>query len=134
MTYRIEDLESLGEALRACLEAAGVKNTRYILEKCATAKGRAEFAKENRISEAHVLQCMQLADLLRVKGVGDGYAGLLVAAGVTSVAMLKTADAQALAPRLAAAKAKVKHVERLPNVAQVARWIEDAASLRIIFT
>ncbi len=134
MIYRIEDLESLSDTLRACLADAGVKNTRHILEKCATAKGRALLARESGISEANILHCVHVADLLRVKGVGDAFAALLLAAGVTSVAALKAADAVALAPQLAAAKAKVKRAYRSPTVKDITRWIEDAASLTPVFT
>ena len=133
MIYRIEDLESLDDALRSCLVAAGVKNTRHLLEKCATEEGRAALARDSGVSEAKILHCVRVADLLRVKGVGDGYAGLLLAADVTGVEALKVADALALAPRLAAAKVKVKHVDRLPNVKEIARWIEDAAALKPLF-
>ena len=134
MIYRIEDLDRLSESLRTCLIAAGVKNTRHIVERCATAEGRAKLARECRILEAHILHCTYIADLLRVKGVGDGYAALLVAAGVSGVSVLRLADATALEPRLAAAKSRVRHVERRPNVKEIARWIEDAASLTVVFT
>jgi hypothetical protein len=134
MIYRIEDLESLGDTLRACLAEAGLKNTRHILEKCATAKDLAALAAQSGIAEAQILHCVHIADLLRVKGVGDGYAGLLVAAGVPTVALLKDADPDALMAQLTEAKPKVKHVDRLPHRKDVARWIEDAASLTPIFT
>ena len=134
MIYRIDDLDSLSDTLRTRLIAAGVKNTRHILERCATAEGRARLARESAVPEAHILHCTYIADLLRVKGVGDGYAALLVAAGVPGVAALKSADAAALEQRLAAAKSQVKHVERRPNVKEIIRWIEDAGSLTVVFT
>ena len=134
MHYRIDDLESFSEAVRDRLIRAGVKSTRQLLDAGATAEGRAGLARRAGISEPHVLHGAHLADLLRVKGVGDGYVALLDAAGVSSLAALKACRPRALHARLAEAKPGVRLVKRLPTVDEVAGWLDHAAALQPIVT
>ena len=85
MAYKIIDIEGIGEAYAAKLEAAGVKTPEDLLAACASAKGRKEMAEKTEISEKLILRWTNHADLFRIKGVGPQFAELLEAAGVDTV-------------------------------------------------
>lgn len=130
MHYRIDELETFGDAVRECLGATGLRSTRQLLEKCGTPEGRVTLARSTRLTEAQILRCVHIADLLRVKGVGDGYVALLEAGGITDLAGLRSAKAAALLAHLQAAKAKLPRVRRAPTLAEVQKWIADAGALQ----
>lgn len=75
-----------------------------------------------------------MADLLRVKGIGEEYSALLKAAGVTTVKELKTRKAETLAAKIAAAKAARKLVRAAPGPRLVVRWIDNAKTLAPLLT
>lgn len=134
MYYPIEDIDGFSERLRTLLIRSGVRTTRHLLERGATSTGRATLAAATGATEAEVLAAVQIADLMRVKGCGAGYAVLLQAAGVTSVAVLARRDARTLHARLVAARPLAPRVRRSPTLAQVAACIEDAGALQPIVT
>ena len=85
MTYKIIDIEGVGEAYAPKLQKAGIVKVEDLLAKCATPKGRAALAEETGISEKLILKWTNHADLFRIKGVGPQFAELLEAAGVDTV-------------------------------------------------
>lgn len=131
MHYPIDDLEGLSHAFRVRLARAGVLTTRHLLERGADADGRAQLGRVLGVSVEEVARAVEIADLMRVKGVGHGYALLLQAAGVTSVAALRAADPGALHTRCRTAKHNGA-VRRLPTAGAVAGWVADAATLEIV--
>jgi len=71
---------------------------------------------------------------MRIKGVGEDYAGLLQAAGVDTVKELKQRRADNLTARMEEVNAARKLVRQRPSAKQVARWIEQAKSLPALVT
>jgi predicted flap endonuclease-1-like 5' DNA nuclease len=65
--------------------------------------------------------------LTAVKGIGDDYARLLRAAGVSSVEQLATRDADALRGTLHEANDREGLVGRVPSADRIRSWIERAA-------
>ena len=116
MTYKIIDIEGIGEAYAPKLIKAGITKVDDLLAKCATPKGRAALAEETGISEKLILKWANHADLFRVKGVGPQFAELLEAAGVDTVKEFRHRVAEKL-------------VRRVPTVAQVQKMIAQAAEL-----
>ena len=51
MGYKIEQIEGIGTVYTEKLQAAGVKTTEELLERCASKKGRVVLAEETGISE-----------------------------------------------------------------------------------
>ena len=51
MAYKIIDIEGIGEAYAAKLEAAGINTPEDLLAACASAKGRKEMAEKTEISD-----------------------------------------------------------------------------------
>jgi hypothetical protein len=134
MYYPLDQIDALGERLRARLARAGVRTTRHLLERGANAAGRAALASATGASEVEILVAVQIGDLMRVKGAAGNYAALMVAAGAVSVTVLARADPAALAVSLREANGTRKLVRRMPTSPQINGWIEDAATLQPIVT
>jgi predicted flap endonuclease-1-like 5' DNA nuclease len=89
----IEKIEGIGPAFGANLQAAGIKTTEALLDKSKDPKGRKALAAETGIDESRILKWANMADLMRIKGVGEEYSELLEAAGVDTVKELKMRNA-----------------------------------------
>jgi nucleotidyltransferase/DNA polymerase involved in DNA repair len=130
MYYPIEDIDGLGDRLSSGLERAGVKTTRDLLERVAHADDRDRLARALGVEISELTRAVEIADLLRVRGVAKRFAALLHAAGVRSVRALRAQDATALFEAIREAKTRVKLAYRLPTLDNVTGWIEDAALLQ----
>jgi predicted flap endonuclease-1-like 5' DNA nuclease len=129
MSYRIDKVEGIGPANATKLAKASITNTKQLLEKCGAAKGRKAVAAETGLREDQLLKWANMADLMRIKGVGEEFSELLEAAGVDTVKELRTRKAEALAAKMVEVNTAKKLVRRLPNAAEVGRWIAQAKEL-----
>lgn len=91
MAYKIDDIEGIGPAYAAKLNDAGIKTTDDFLKLCCDAKGRETAATKTGISESMLLSWANMADLMRVNGVGRQYAEILHASGVDTIKNLANA-------------------------------------------
>lgn len=134
MSYKIENVEGIGPAYREKLAAAGVTKTNHLLAKGAAPAGRKELAAKTGLKEEQILKWVNLADLMRVRGVAEEYSELLEAAGVDTVKELKTRRADTLTAKMAEVNAATKKVRRAPTLAEVTKWIEFAKTLDAVVT
>lgn len=125
----IVDIEGIGPAYAAKLEAVGVKTTDQLLERGAKPKGRQELEESTGIGHALILKWVNRADLYRLKGVGSEYSDLLEIAGVDSPAELAHRNAANLVETMAEANASRNLVRRLPTLAEVTDWIDQSKKL-----
>lgn len=128
-SYSIATIEGIGPKFAEKLKGAGVATTAALLERAKTPAGRKELAAAAGLDESQILKWANMADLMRVKGVGEEYSELLEAAGVDTVKELRTRNAANLAKAMADANLKKKLVRQLPSETVVAKWVEDAKSL-----
>lgn len=126
---QVEDIEGIGPAQAAKLEAIGIKTVEKLLEKGGTAKGRDEIAEATGISGKSVLRWVNHADLYRIKGVGAEFAELLEAAGVDSVPELAQRVPANLAKKMAEVNEAKKLTRRVPNESMVTTWVAEAKTL-----
>ncbi|GAB4225478.1 MAG: hypothetical protein Kow0032_01380 [Methyloligellaceae bacterium] len=89
MSYPIEDIEGIGKRYAAKLRKLGIKRTHHLLDRAASKKGRKELAAESGLDEKLILKWANMADLMRIRGVGEEYSELLEAAGVDTVKELR---------------------------------------------
>lgn len=129
MAYRIDEIEGIGPANKEKLSAAGVTNTDQLLEKAASKAGRKALAAETGIDEKRILTFVNLADLMRVKGIGRQFAELLQAAGVDTIKELRTRKAANLASAVAATNAEKNLAKTVPSESQIEGFIEAAKAL-----
>jgi predicted flap endonuclease-1-like 5' DNA nuclease len=125
-SYRIDEIEGIGPAFRKKLEKAGIRNTAHLLTHAGAKRGRVKLAETTGIDEKRILSWVNLADLMRVKGIGKQFAELLEAAGVDSVKELRHRNAENLAKAMGEVNAKKKLTRAVPSVSQVQRWIDAA--------
>ncbi len=126
---KIIEVEGIGPAYAAKLEAAGVATTEALLERGATRKGRVDLAAATGIDDARILTWVNHVDLMRLNGVGSEYADLLEAGGVDSPAELAHRNAANLTATLTEANAVRSFVRQVPSESMVQRWIDDARTL-----
>jgi len=129
MAYKIDEIEGIGPAYAEKLSAAEIKSTDDLLEKCGSAKGRNAVAEATGLSTRQLLKWANMADLMRISGVGEEYSELLEAAGVDTVKELKHRNAGNLADKMKEVNETKKLTRQVPAAGQVEKWIEQAGSL-----
>ena len=129
MTYKIIDIEGIGEAYAPKLIKAGIVKVEDLLKKCAAPKGRAALAAETGISEKLILKWTNHADLFRINGIGPQFAELLEAAGVDTVKELKHRVAANLAAKVLECNEEKKLVRRVPVEKEIQKMIDQAKEL-----
>jgi len=134
MAYKVEQIEGIGEVYAEKLNAAGIKTTEELLEKCAAPKGRKDLAEATGISEKLVLKWTNHADLMRINGIAGQFAELLEAAGVDTVKELKHRVPANLQAKLEEVNAVKNLCNRVPAVSEVERMIEQAKELEAVMT
>lgn len=134
MSYKVEQIEGVGAAYAEKLEAAGIKTTEDLLEKCATKTGRAKVAEETGISPKLILKWANHADLFRIKGVAGQFAELLEAAGVDTVKEFRHRVPENLQPKLVEVNEQKNLCNRVPSVKELAAMIEQAKELEPVIT
>jgi predicted flap endonuclease-1-like 5' DNA nuclease len=125
-SYRIDEIEGIGPAYRERLEKAGVGNTAQLLEKAGSKRGRVQLAEASGIDEKRILTWVNLADLMRLNGVGKQFAELLEAAGVDTIKELRHRNAANLTKAMAAANEEKNLTRAVPSESQVQKWIDAA--------
>jgi Domain of unknown function (DUF4332) len=132
MSYPIADLENIAPGVAATLKSVGIRTTGKLLAAAKDPKGRRLLACKTGIDEKRILRWANMADRMRIKGVGEDYAELLEAAGVDTVRELKYRNPANLAKAMATANIKRKLVILLPSEKAVVRWIEHAKKLPLM--
>ena len=131
--YALEEMpQAVPSADAAKLKAHGIGTTFQLLEKAADAKSRKELARATKIAEKTLEAWVQMADVMRVKGVGPDVTRLLGACGVHTVAQLKTQDATRLNDEIMKVNSKQHLSENPPSVEHLQAWIAQAQTLPIV--
>jgi len=134
VSHPIADIAGVEPEMVAILKSHGIRTTATLLETAKNPKGRKALAEKTGIDEKRLLRWANMADRMRIKGVGEEYASLLQAAGVDTVKELKYRNPGRLAKAMAEANAKRKLVGVLPSDRAVVRWIEHAKRLPLKIT
>ena len=126
---KLTTIEGIGDVYAGKLKKAGIGSVEALLEAGATPKGRKSLEQESGIGHALILEWVNLADLMRIKGIGEEYSDLLEEAGVDTVKELRNRNADNLYEALVAVNEEKKLVRQLPHPRQVADWIKQAKDL-----
>ena len=129
MSYPITDIEDIDADEAKVLKSVGIRTTEKLLESAKSPKGRKQLAAETALDEKTLLRWANIADKLRIKGMGKEYATLLREVGVDTVKELRYRNPAKLAKSMAEANKKRKLVRFLPSEKLVCRWVEDAKKL-----
>jgi predicted flap endonuclease-1-like 5' DNA nuclease len=127
---RIDEIEGIGAVYAEKLSTAGVSTTEDLLTHGAKPGGRDSLATATGISHQLILEWVNLADLMRIPGVGSEYSDLLEAAGVDSPLELARRNAANLAQTFQEVDAaRPNMVRRVPSEATIDGWIAAAKAL-----
>ncbi len=125
----VSRIEGIGKVYSQKLREMGIKTVEELLEVGSTPQGRKKIAQALGVSEKKVLDWVNKADLMRIKGVGKEYSDLLEAAGVDSATELARRNPENLLEKMKEVNAKRNLVRQLPYLKQVKKWIEEAKKL-----
>lgn len=129
MSYKIEEIEGIGQAYADKLRAAGITTTEQLLEAGATRSGREKIAQETEISPKLILKWVNHADLFRIKGVAGQFAELLEASGVDTVKEFAHRVPANLQPKLVEVNDARNLCNRVPSVTEVEKMVAQAKEL-----
>jgi len=129
MADSLIDIEGIGATYAKTLADAGLTNTDHLLDTAGSASGRKSLATKTGIDEGKILEWVNRADLMRVKGIGSEYSDLLEAAGVDTVKELAQRVPANLAAKLAEVNEAKKLVRRVPTESEVNTWVTEAKSM-----
>ena len=86
------------------------------------------------LNEKLILEWVNRADLMRVRGIGEEYSDLLESAGVDTVKELRRRNPANLLASMVKVNNNKRLVRRLPTETMVERWVEHAGELDTIVT
>ncbi len=126
---KLVEIEGIGETYAAKLQAADVSSLESLLEMGSTKKGRKAIEDATGISGKLILRWVNMADLFRIKGVGEEYADLLEAAGVDTVPELAQRKPDNLHAKMIEVNEAKKLVRAVPSLSSVEKWVAQAKEL-----
>ncbi len=126
---KIIDVEGIGPKYAELLAKEGIKTVEGLLKAGAKPNDRKKLADSSQISDKLILEWVNLADLFRIKGIGEEYSDLLEEAGVDTVPELAQRNPENLMLKLADVNGQKKLVRRLPVLSQVESWVKQAKDL-----
>src|SRR5262249_1674910 len=110
MSYSITAIQNMDADDGKALKSVGIRTTEKLLEAAKSPKGRKFLAAKTEVDEKRLLRWANIADKLRIKGMGREYAGLLCAVGVETVKELRYRNPAPLPKTMAEATKKPKPV------------------------
>ena len=134
MGYKIQEIEGIGPSYGEKLADANIATTDHLLKLCCDKKGRSSVAKTTGLSEKLLLKWANIADLMRISGIGSEFSELLEAAGVDTVKELRHRKADNLAEKMAEVNKTKKLTRAVPSAKTVAKWVEQAKALDPVIT
>lgn len=126
MSYPIEDIQGIGPAYAEKLAVDNIKTTEDLLDRCAGATGRKQVSEKTGLNESQLLNWTNLADLMRISGIGPQYSELLEGAGVDTVKELRHRNAENLAAKMEEVNEQMHLARITPAAATVKKWVAAA--------
>jgi hypothetical protein len=131
MSYPVSVVDGISPGIAKRLLAAKIRTTGKLLQAARSPHGRKLLAERTGLDQATILRCANMADRMRIKGVGRESAELLEVAGVDTVRELRYRNPANLASRMKDAMVNTKLARPLPSEKVLARWIDDAKRLTL---
>ncbi len=129
MAYKIDEIEGIGPSYAEKLMHASISTTDELLDLCCSKSGRTSVASKTGITESQLLKWSNMADLMRVSGVGKQYAELLEAAGVESIKELRQRNAENLAGAMNTLNDEKHLTKGTAHAETVQGWIDAAKAI-----
>jgi hypothetical protein len=130
----LEYVEGVDPAIADKFRSIDIHTPLDLLKMGAFPKGRNEIAQRTGIDRHLILEWVNEVDLYRIKGVGAEYARLLEASQVDTVVELAQRNPVHLADKMTSVNTEKSLVRRLPTLAQVEDWVNQAKRLPRVVT
>lgn len=127
--HDVSFIEGIGPKYGEALKDAGVETPMSLLEAGATPSGRKELAAKTEISSKLILNWVNQADLMRIKGVGSQFADLLEESGVDTVPELAQRNPANLHAKIVEVHGQKGLVHHVPGLHEVEAWVGEAKEL-----
>ncbi|KPQ35136.1 MAG: protein of unknown function (DUF4332) [Phormidesmis priestleyi Ana] len=128
--HSVAQLPGLSQSQIEQLKAIGIVTTFDLLRQGNSVVQRQQLSKKLSTNIKHIHKWAALANLSRIPSVGCQYCGLLLHAGVSTPQQLATMSVQQLHPQLLRLQVQLfNRVDRAPDTAQVAAWIQQAQQI-----
>lgn len=128
--YPLDQLPGLSPTHAQGMTQLGLTSTEHLRRYGATADHRQTLAQKMQVPLRYVTKWVILAELARVPAVGCQFNGLLLHAGIISVAQLADSTAQGLYTQLRRLHvATLQRNDLCPTPDQVSLWIQQAKAL-----
>jgi hypothetical protein len=126
MAYPVAKLDGMTAQSAARLRKEGIRTAEKLIEVASSVRSRKRLAKETGIQEAQLLEWVNIAHYLQIKGMGAAKAKLIRATGVNTVRDLGFRNPERLAQRMREINDKLGLVGALPSEPSVRLLIERA--------
>ena len=128
--WQIGQLPGLSLQEQSQLQNCGITTTKALIQQGKTPDARLALANKLQIHLQYVNKWVALADLARIPSVGTQYCGLLLHAGVASVAQLANTPPHRLHQQvLRLSVATMQRRDLCPAVEQVQQWSQQAQKI-----
>jgi predicted flap endonuclease-1-like 5' DNA nuclease len=126
---KLETIEGIAETYAGQLREAGIGSVEALLDAGSTPDGREEIEQATGIGGEFILDWVNRADLMRIRGVGEEYSDLLERAGVDTVVELAQRNAGNLYQKMLEVNDEEELVRRPPTETMVEEWVKQAKSM-----
>jgi len=125
--WPIEQLPGLSQEEQSQLQNCGITTTVALVKQGKTLEARLTLANKLQIHLQYVNKWMALADLARIPSVGTQYCGLLLHAGIASVAQLAETPTHRLHRQILRLQvATMQRRDMCPGIELVQQWSQQA--------
>jgi len=124
--YLIEEISILNSDSLLSLKKEGIHTTTALLKKCLNPSSRTELAKKIEIEKEKLNLSVNIADLMRIKGISDEYYRLLADIGIKSITDLTKKDSRKFYEQITKHIEKTKWEGETPTEELVNKWILSA--------
>ncbi|MBE9051733.1 DUF4332 domain-containing protein [Nostocales cyanobacterium LEGE 11386] len=125
--WPIEELPGLSQEEKSRFQNCGIKTTKELIKQGKTAETRVNLANKLQVNLQYVNKWIALADLARIPSVGMQYCGLLLHAGIGSVAQLSQTPTHRLHQQIMRLQvATMQRRDLCPAIELVQQWSQQA--------
>lgn len=127
---KLETIKCIGgEYYELLHETCEIHSVATFLKAGSTPDGRQAIADAIGVEVEMIVEWIHQADLIRIKGVGKEYAGLLNTIGINTLNQLRQHTPETLYEKIEETNNNQHLVRRLPTPEMVTDWLEQANEL-----
>ena len=128
--WSIDRLPGIMQPQVKLLEKNKITDTKMLLQLASTLESKQALANRLQLNQKYINKWVALADLARIPTVGDKYCGILLHAGIVSVAQLSKTPFHRLHRQIVRLQvATLQRKDLSPPVELVKTWVEQARLL-----